>query len=81
MVGAGDEVQLRHHRYDIEEWMRESGVAPGEPWGYANAGTVLSPQLGGTYLLFLESVGDGEYVPLSGQTFPTRSVFPIDGLP
>lgn len=68
---SGDVLRLKHYRFDQERWQRDH---PGV--GLVNRGSVL--QFGndrGPYLLFLKRARDAEYEPVSGQTFPTDSVF------
>jgi hypothetical protein len=71
------QLRLKHYRIDRDEWRRRNPPQPGlPPVGLVNAGSVLDFTDGaGPYLLFLKRAEGGAYEPLSGQTFPTESVF------
>ena len=78
-VTPGAEIHLRHTRVDVDRFRSRNPAAPGQPPpGLLNTGTSLDFDAHpGAYLLFLKRRGDGDYEPLSGQTFPTDSVFSL----
>ena len=80
VVKADAEVWLRHYRRDDARWRQELKIPENAPFAIVNAGSQVLPQRAKTYLLFLKTGADGVYEPLSGHTFPTDSVFPIEGL-
>jgi hypothetical protein len=79
LKGQSDPViRLKHYRIDMDEWKRRHGDA-----GFVNAGTHLSFDTAknskAAYLLFLTVTDGRRFEPLSGHTFPTDTVFRLDG--
>jgi hypothetical protein len=76
---AGARIRLTHYRIDWDEWRRLNPPEPGmPPPGLVNTGSVLDfSRNPGPFLLFLTRGEDGGYEPLSGHTFPTRSVYSL----
>ena len=61
------EVRLKHYQIDNDEWLRRNrSQASDSPGGLVNAAS---------YLLFLTRGAADSYEPLSGHTFPTKSVY------
>ena len=62
---------------DEAEWQRRNPTQPGlPPPGVVNAGSHLDfKSTTEPYLVFLKRASDDVYEPLSGQTFPTDSVY------
>jgi hypothetical protein len=71
-----DTLRLMYFRPDIEQWQRENPSPPGTPpRGLVNGGSALQLTPSRTwYLAFLSRTPDGRYRPLSGHTFPTKSL-------
>jgi hypothetical protein len=79
---AGAELWLTHYRHDMDRWRRENPAQPGKPPpGVVNTGDVLRFKDPGPYLMFLvKGGGEATFEPLTGQTWPGDSVFPIRSL-
>jgi hypothetical protein len=60
------QIRLKHYRIDL-------AARP------VNTGSQLMLKTGAVYLLFLKRGESGRYLPLSGLTFPTDSVFLLEG--
>ena len=78
VVSAGVSVRLRHYRIDGAEWKRRNPPQPGlpVPGGVINSGSHLDfTREMGSDLVFLKRMSDNVFEPLSGQTFPTESVY------
>ena len=71
---------IHHYRLDVDEWRRHHPPTPGQPpRGLVNAGEPLvfkTPEQ--TYLFFLTRGARG-WEPTTGHTFPSQSVFPLEG--
>ena len=77
VVSSGSPIRLRHYRIDEVEWKRRNPPEPGlPPRGVVNVGSYLDfTREAGPCLTFLKRASDDVYEPLSGQTFPTNSVY------
>ena len=64
---TGTAVHLKYYAPDFERL--QQGVIPSD--------SVLNFVDGNTYLLFLKRTNGAEYEPLSGNTWPTMSVYPL----
>lgn len=68
-------IRLRHYGPDLERWRKAHPPAPGEPPpAVLGVGEPLRLEQGLRYILFLRRAARAAYEPLSGHTWPARSV-------
>jgi hypothetical protein len=76
-VSGFADVRVKHYQIDNNEWLRRNrSQASDSPDGLVNAGSYLDFRTAtGGYLLFLTRGAADRYEPVSGHTFPTKSVY------